>query len=35
MARFWIGLTIVACLPCIMAPQLLQSIHSYMKNSEA
>src|SRR5215813_14112427 len=35
MARSWIGLTIFACLPCIMAPQWLQSAHSYEKSSKA
>ena len=30
----WIGLTIVACLPCLMAPQWLQSTNSYEKSLE-
>jgi hypothetical protein len=35
MARSWVGLTIFACLPCIVVPQLLQSVHSYEKSSIA
>ena len=35
MARSWIGLTIFACVPCIMAPQWLQSDNSYEKSSAA
>ena len=35
MARSWVGLTIFACLPCIVVPQLLQSVHSYEKSSVA
>ena len=35
MARSWVGLTILACLPCIVAPQLLQSVNSYEKISVA
>ena len=33
--RSWVGLTIFACLPCIMAPQALQSTNSYEKSLEA
>src|SRR5215831_12401761 len=35
MARSWVGLTILACLPCIRIPQSLQSAHSYDKNVRA
>jgi hypothetical protein len=35
MARSWIGLTIVACLPGIVAPQWLQFANCYEKSSKA
>src|SRR4029434_6051573 len=35
MARSCVGLTMFACLPCIVAPQWLQSANSYEKSSIA
>jgi hypothetical protein len=32
MARSWVGLTIVACLPCIVAPWLTRLPFSYAKS---